>query len=371
MSDHRNRFVTPAPLLLSDSPSPPPSEPRSITPDDEEEEPRVRSLNIFLWNDKLETPGGIPRDEDGQVNGSFRHLVSQRYFQWKIFFSTLFHGKDSRWEDFTCYDEHEIIFHKDVDIPGVRYPIAVVFRSTGIYMFETQEDAREMENAAKKILKALEFREGLMNTKEISDCEMHWGYPEGRPVADVMLLTEEFWKRFETPTTPEVDYINLEGETVEEEESLVQKQNIFGRNEDNNYIQAVSVLGFACIIIEHTLQTEIMEDTSTSWSNSSEEEIEEFMPDIQDFMDLLITNKFNRRSGPFRHGSYILRMGTTRRESRTRQNPRHTPVINQPRQLNPAARLAQSVERETLKETLRNLKVVGSTPTSGSIPDVR
>ena len=30
-----------------------------------------------------------------------------------------------------------------------------------------------------------------------------------------------------------------------------------------------------------------------------------------------------------------------------------------------AARLAQSVERETL-----NLKVVGSTPTSGSIPDV-
>ena len=31
----------------------------------------------------------------------------------------------------------------------------------------------------------------------------------------------------------------------------------------------------------------------------------------------------------------------------------------------PAARLAQSVERETL-----NLKVVGSTPTSGSIPDV-
>ncbi|KAK3388528.1 hypothetical protein B0T20DRAFT_97263 [Sordaria brevicollis] len=35
------------------------------------------------------------------------------------------------------------------------------------------------------------------------------------------------------------------------------------------------------------------------------------------------------------------------------------------------ARLAQSVERETLKEVLRNLKVVGSTPTSGSIPDVR
>ena len=31
-----------------------------------------------------------------------------------------------------------------------------------------------------------------------------------------------------------------------------------------------------------------------------------------------------------------------------------------------AARLAQSVERETL-----NLKVVGSTPTSGSIPDVQ
>ena len=34
------------------------------------------------------------------------------------------------------------------------------------------------------------------------------------------------------------------------------------------------------------------------------------------------------------------------------------------------ARLAQSVERETLKEHLRNLKVVGSTPTSGSIPVV-
>ncbi|KAK0663444.1 hypothetical protein QBC41DRAFT_26335 [Cercophora samala] len=32
------------------------------------------------------------------------------------------------------------------------------------------------------------------------------------------------------------------------------------------------------------------------------------------------------------------------------------------------ARLAQSVERETLKEFLRHLKVVGSTPTSGSIP---
>ncbi|KAL2257389.1 hypothetical protein VTK26DRAFT_242 [Humicola hyalothermophila] len=32
------------------------------------------------------------------------------------------------------------------------------------------------------------------------------------------------------------------------------------------------------------------------------------------------------------------------------------------------ARLAQSVERETLKELLRHLKVVGSTPTSGSIP---
>ena len=36
----------------------------------------------------------------------------------------------------------------------------------------------------------------------------------------------------------------------------------------------------------------------------------------------------------------------------------------------PLARLAQSVERETLKEFLRNLKVVGSTPTSGSIPVV-
>ncbi|KAK3350535.1 hypothetical protein B0H65DRAFT_90814 [Neurospora tetraspora] len=38
--------------------------------------------------------------------------------------------------------------------------------------------------------------------------------------------------------------------------------------------------------------------------------------------------------------------------------------LQQSRQL-AAARLAQSVERETL-----NLKVVGSTPTSGSIPDV-